>query len=82
MSNQIIVNYYHLLILYCVLRGLGGTRGSMVPNSDNRITNYINQSQCSSYLKESMAQFLWNSEVFLVPILDVDIMGIARQNIE
>ena len=61
--------FYHiivdrLLVLCCMLRGLGGSRGSMVPNSDRRITNHTNKSQCSSHLKERMTQFLWNSEVF------------------
>ena len=54
----------------------------MVPNGNSRITNHINQSPCSSHLKERMAQFLWNLEVFLVPVLDVDGLGIARQNVE
>ena len=54
----------------------------MVANGDSRITNNINQSQCSSHHKEGMAQYLWNSEVFLVPVLDVDRLGIVRQNVE
>ena len=29
-----------------------------------------------------MAQYLWNLEVFLVPVLDVDGLDIARQNVE
>ena len=69
-------------MLCCMLRELGESRGSMVLNGNSRITNYINQSQYSSYLKEGMGQYLWNSEVFLVPILDVDVLGIARQNVE
>ena len=72
----------HLLVLCCVLRGLAGSSPSMVPNSDRRITDHINQSQYSSHLKERMALFLLSFEVLLVPILDVDILGIARQNIE
>ena len=54
----------------------------MVANRDSRITDHINQSQCSSHHKEGMAQYLWNSEVFLVPVLDVDGLGIIRQNVE
>ena len=54
----------------------------MVPNGDSRITDHINQSPCSSHLKERMAQYLWNSEVFLVPVLDMDGLDIARQNVE
>ena len=52
----------------------------MAANGDSRITDHINQ--CSSYHKEGMAQYLWNSEVFLVPVLDVDGLGIVRQNVE
>ena len=62
--------------------GLGGARGSMVPNNDSRITDLINQSQYSSHFKERMAQLLWNLEVFLVPVLDMDMLGIAKQNVE
>ena len=69
-------------MLCCVLRGLGGSRGSIVPNGDSRITNHINQSLCSSHLRELMAQYLWSSEAFLVPVLDVDGLDIARQNVE
>ena len=29
-----------------------------------------------------MAQFPWNLEVLLVPVLDMDILGITKQNIE
>ena len=29
-----------------------------------------------------MAQFLWNLEDFMVPVLDVDRLGIERQNVE
>ena len=53
----------------------------MVPNSNSRITDYTNQSQCSSHLKESMTQFLLTLEVFLVPVLDMDGLGITRQNV-
>ena len=79
--------FYHiivkrLLMLCCVLKGLGASRGSMAANGDSRITDHINQSQYSSYHKEGMAQYLWNSEVFLVPVLDVDRLGIVRQNVE
>ena len=76
MSYHIIVKC--LLMLCSVLRGLGASRGSMVPNQDSRFTDHINQSQCSSHYKEGMAQFLWNSEVFPVPASDVDGQGIAR----
>ena len=54
----------------------------MVVNGDSRTTDRINQSQCSSHHKEGMAQYLWNSEVFLVPVLDVDGLGIIRQSVE
>ena len=54
----------------------------MVANGDSRITDHINQSQCSSHYKEGMAQYLWNSGVFLVPVLDVDGLGIIKQNVE
>ena len=80
MSYHIIVK--RLLTLYYLLKGLGASTGSMVANGYSRITDHINQSQCSSYHKEGMAQYLWNSEVFLVPVLDVDKLGIVRQNVE
>ena len=80
MSYHIIVKY--LLMLYCALSGSGGPIRSMVPNSNSRITNHIKQSQCNSHFQERMAQFLGNSEVFLVPALDVDILNIRRQNVE
>ena len=80
MSYHIIVK--HLLMLCCVLRGLGASRGSMVPKRDSKITKHINQSQPSSYHKEGMAQFLRNSEVFLVPASDIVGRSIARQNLE
>ena len=54
----------------------------MVDNRDNKITNHINQNQCSSHHKERIAQYIWNSEVFLVPFLYVDGLNIARQNVE
>ena len=54
----------------------------MVANGDSKITDHINQSQFSSHHKEGMAQYLWNLEVFLVPVLDVDGVGIVRQNVE
>ena len=72
----------HLLMLCCVLKGLGAYRGSMVVRGDGRITDHINQSQYSSHHKEGMAQYLWNSEVFLVPVLDMVGLDIERQNIE
>ena len=53
-----------------------------MPNGDSRITNCINQSPYSSHLKERMAQYVCNSEVFLVPVLDMDGLDIARQNLE
>ena len=80
MSYHIIVK--HLLMLCCVLKGLGASRGSMVARGDSRITDHINQSQCSSHYKEGMAQYLWNLEVFLVPVLDVDGLDTASQNVE
>ena len=61
---------------------IGASRGSMVANRDGRITVHINQSHSSSHYKEGMAQYLWNLEVFLVTVLDVDGMGIVRQNVE
>ena len=79
MSYHIIVKC--LLMLCCVLRGFGGSSGSMVPNGDSRITDHINQGQYSSHRKERMAQFLWNSEIFLVLALDVYGLGIIRQNV-
>ena len=54
----------------------------MVANGDSRITDHINQSLCSSYHKEGMAQYLWNLEVFLVPVLDVDGLDTTSQNVE
>ena len=54
----------------------------MVANGDSRITNHINQSQCSSHYKEGMAQYLWNLEVFLASVLDMDGLGIVGQNVE
>ena len=42
MSYHIIVK--RLLMLCCVLKGLGASRGSMVANRDNRITDHIKQS--------------------------------------
>ena len=54
----------------------------MVANRDSRITDHINQSQCSSHHNKGMAQHLWNSEVFLVPVLNVGGLGILRQNVE
>ena len=54
----------------------------MVANGDSRITDHINQSQYGSHHKEGMAQYLWNSEVFLVPVLDMVGLDIERQNIE
>ena len=69
-------------MLYCVLRGLGGSKGSMVPNSNSRITGHVNQNPRSSLLNERMAHYLWNLEVFLVPVLDMDGLDITRQTVE
>ena len=69
-------------MLCCVLKGLGASRGSMVASEDSRITDHINQSQCSSHHKEEMAQYLWNLEVFLVLVLDVDGLDTASPNVE
>ena len=54
----------------------------MVASEDSRITDHINQSQCSSHHKEEMAQYLWNLEVFLVPVLDVDGLDTTSQNVQ
>ena len=54
----------------------------MVVRGDGRITDHINQSQYSSHHKEGMAQYIWNLEVFLVPLLDVDGLDTASQNVE
>ena len=54
----------------------------MVTSEDSRITDHINQSQCSSHYKEEMAQYLWNLEVFLVLVLDVDGLDTASLNVE
>ena len=54
----------------------------MVASKDSRITDHINQSQCSSHHKEEMAQYLWNLEVFLVHVLDVDGLDTASPNVE
>ena len=54
----------------------------MVASEDSRITDYINQSQCSSHHKEEMAQYLWNLEVLLVLVLDVDGLDTASLNVE
>ena len=69
-------------MLYCVLKELGVSRGSMVVNGDSKITDHINQIQSSNHHKEGMAQYLWNLEVFLVPVLDVDGLDTANQNVE
>ena len=80
MSYHIIVK--RLLTLCCMLKGLGASRGSIVANRDSRITDHINQSQCSSHHKEWMTQYLWNLEVFLVPVLDVGGLDTTSQNVE
>ena len=54
----------------------------MVASGDSRITDHINQSQCGSHHKEGMAQYLWNLEVFLVPVLDVDGLDTTSLNVE
>ena len=54
----------------------------MVPNGNSRITNHINQGPYITHLRERIAHYLWNLEVFLVPVLDVDGLDIARQNVE
>ena len=71
-----------LLMLCCVLKGLGASRGSMVASEDSRIIDHINQSQCSSHHQEEMAQYLWNLEVFLVLVLDVDGLDTVSLNVE
>ena len=42
----------------------------------------LTKAKCSSHIKERMAQFLENLEVFLVPVLDVDGLGIVKQNVK
>ena len=69
-------------MLCCMLKGLGAFRGCMVASRDSRITDHINQSQCSSHHKEEMAQYLWNLEVFLVHVLDVDGLVTASPSVE
>ena len=69
-------------MLCCVLKELGVSRGSIVVNGDNKITNHINQSQCSNHHKEGIAQYLWNLEVFLVPVFDVDGLDTTSQNVK
>ena len=54
----------------------------MVANGDSNITDHINQSQYNSHYKEGMDLYLWNSKVFLVPILNVDRLDIAKQNVK
>ena len=54
----------------------------MVASEDSRITDHINQSQCSSHHKEEMAQYLWNLEVFLVLVLDVDGLVTTSPSVE
>ena len=54
----------------------------MVVSGNSRITDHINQSQCSSHYKEEMAQYLWNLKVFLVLVLDVDKLDTTSLNVE
>ena len=54
----------------------------MVPNGDSKITEHIYQSQFNNHLNERMVLFLLNLEVFLVPVLYVDVLGITKQNLE